>query len=184
MTETVPAFSRLMAIHDLPLAGRPFAIEAGAEEREALGHLFGIPEVRKLCAEGTVRPEAGGTRVRLDGRLQAEVVQVCVITLEPVANRIDVPLQRLYGSEVGEEWDEGAGAEMFLDLSADLLTEPLDGDSLDLGAAAAEQLALELDPYPRAPGAVFEGLGPVASQGRDDGLAKLASWRKGAGSTG
>lgn len=184
MSNTVSEFSRLMAIHDLPLAGRPFAIEASIEEREALARLNGILEIRELRAEGTVRPEAGGTRVRLDGRLQAEVVQVCVITLEPVANRIDVPLQRLYGAEVGEEWDKGAGTEMFLDLSADLLTEPLDGDSLDLGAAAAEQLALELDPYPRAPGAEFEGLGPAASQGGGDGGAKLASWRKGAGSTG
>ncbi|QLH40039.1 MAG: DUF177 domain-containing protein [Defluviicoccus sp.] len=109
--------------------------------------------------------------MRLDGRLQAEVVQVCVITLEPMANRIDVPLQRLYGSEAGEEWDEGAGAEMFLDLSADLLTEPLDGDSLDLGAAAAEQLALELDPI-RA---------PRARCSRDLGLqrrkAVMMAWR-------
>ena len=30
---------------------------------------------------------------------------------------------------------------------------PYGGDSIDLGAALAEQLALALDPYPRKPGA-------------------------------
>jgi|APTNR8051073442_1049403.scaffolds.fasta_scaffold15206_3 hypothetical protein len=184
MAESVAEFSRPMAIHDLPVAGRPFAIEANADERAALARLYQIRDLLRLQASGTVRPQAGGERIRLDGRLQAEVVQTCVVTLEPITSRIDAPLQRLYGAEAGEEWEEGAGAEVFLDLSCDLLTEPLDGDTLDLGAAAAEQLALELDPYPRAPGAEFGGLDDAAPTASASGLAQLAGWRKGSGETG
>ncbi len=184
MSEDFPEFRRLMAVHDLPVAGRPFAIEANVEERAALARLYGIPEVRELRASGTVRPEAGGQRVRLDGRLQAEVVQTCVVTLEPVANRIVAPLQRLYGAGAGEECDEGAGAEVFVDLSADVLTEPLEGDALDLGAAAAEQLSLELDPYPRIQGAEFAVVEPASSNDGDGRLAQLADWRKRSDSAG
>ncbi len=34
--------------------------------------------------------------------------------------------------------------------------EPLDGRNVDVGALVAEHVAVGLDPYPRAPGAVFE----------------------------
>jgi hypothetical protein len=184
MAEGGDEFSRPMAINDLPLAGRPFAIDASPDERAALARLFGIREVRELRASGAVRPEAGGQRFRLEGSLQAEVVQTCVVTLEPVVNRVEVPLERLYGTHAGEEWDDNAGTEVYLDLSSDVLTEPLAGGVLDVGAAVAEQLALDLDPYPRAPGAEFSGLEEDRGSTPTGGLAQLARWRKGAGDTG
>ena len=118
--------------------------------------------------------------MRLDGHLSAEVVQTCVVTLEPVTVVIDVALERLYGCDVAQDFEDGAG-EVFLDLADDLPAEPLTDDVLDLGAAAAEQLALELDPYPRKPGAVFEDVPDAArsTQGERVGpLARLAGWRK------
>ena len=61
--------------------------------------------------------------------------------------------------------------------------EPLTGGSVDIGKAVTEQLALELDPFPRAPGARFEGFVGSRRESCDDeggpfaGLARL----KGAG---
>jgi hypothetical protein len=174
-------FHRPLAAHDLPVAGRPFDIEAGPEERVALARRFGIVAVNSLRAEGIVRPEANGRRVRLDGRLCAEVVQTCVVTLEPVTAIIDVALERLYGQDVSRDVEDGVG-EVFLDLTDDLPAEPLTGGILDLGAASAEQLALELDPYPRKPGAVFEGMPNGARSAQREEpvgpLASLAGWRK------
>jgi hypothetical protein len=37
---------------------------------------------------------------------------------------------------------------------------PYSGEALELGSTLAEQLALELDPYPRKPGAVLPPLEP------------------------
>ena len=34
--------------------------------------------------------------------------------------------------------------------------EPIEGDVIDLGGYLVEHLSLELDPFPRKPGAVFE----------------------------
>ena len=87
--------------------------------------------------------------IRSGRHLEAAVVQTCVVTLDPVAARIDAAFERFYGYDVLEEEAEGARSEVFLDLSDDLPVEPLSGDLLDLGAAVAEQLALELDSYPR-----------------------------------
>ena len=92
------------------------------------------------------------------------------------------PSSGFYGYDVEEEEAEGARSEVFLDLSDDLPVEPLSGDLLDLGAAVAEQLALELDPYPRQPGAVFTGCDigrrdPGGEEPPGGRLAPLAKWR-------
>ena len=181
MTNRDFEFYRPLPAHDLPAAGRPFDIEAAPDERVALAQQSGILAVNRLQAAGLVRPEANGRRVRLEGRLSAEVVQTCVVTLEPVTVVIDVALERLYGYDVLHDFEEGAG-EVFIDLADDLPAEPLTEDILDVGAASAEQLALELDPYPRKPGAEFEGVPDRArsKQGQESvgPLASLAGWRK------
>jgi hypothetical protein len=47
-------------------------------------------------------------------------------------------------------------AEVVIDLEADDPPDVLDGDSVDLGLYVVEHLALDIDPFPRRPGAVFE----------------------------
>ncbi len=44
---------------------------------------------------------------------------------------------------------------VMVDLESDA-AEPFDGDAIDIGEAVAQQLALALDPYPRAPGVSLE----------------------------
>ena len=63
------------------------------------------------------RQRGGGSAV--DGQLYAEVVQTCVVTLEPVTVVIDVALERLYGCDVAQDFEDGAG-EVFIDLADDL----------------------------------------------------------------
>jgi len=185
-----PEFHRPIAAHDLPLSGRPFAIVATADERVALAKRFAIIAVEHLSAEGVVCPEAAGRRLRVDGRLSARVIQTCVITLEPVAAEINTAFERLYGFDLGDEWPadaagESGGAEFYLDLAGDLPVEPMAGDLLDLGDMVAEELALQLDPYPRTPGAVFGGMPEetAGTAGRDGqaeeerGLSALARWK-------
>jgi hypothetical protein len=46
------------------------------------------------------------------------------------------------------------------------VAEPFEGDAIDIGEAVAQQLALALDPYPRAPGASLEGGGDSAQPAR------------------
>jgi uncharacterized metal-binding protein YceD (DUF177 family) len=165
-----PEFSRLLTVEGLDDEGRTFRVEAEQGEREALARRFGLVSLDRLAAEGAIFPEANSGLFRLQARVIADVVQSCVVTLAPVASRLDVAFERLYGPDVENEWTDkdDSGRELFLSPEEDLLPEPLLGESVDVGEAVAEQLALELTPFPRAVGAVFEGL-PGGSQEVSEG---------------
>jgi hypothetical protein len=184
MTDFPEGFHRPVPVHDLPAAGRPFHIIARADECRELARLFDLLAIEGLSAEGLLRPEAAGRRIRLEGRLIADVIQTCVVSLDPVPAHIDVRFERLYGWDVDEEEEDGTSEEVFLDLAGELPVERMTSDSFDLGAAAAEQLALELDPYPRKPGALFTGcdVGDGAAGGAAGPLHALSGWRNRGGS--
>ena len=134
------------------LAETASTVEADPEEREALARHLGLESLERLEARLHITPEDGMITVR--GTLMAELTQSCVITLEPVKSRIEASIQRLYGP--GET--EGAGDEdVDLTLESDDPPDPIIDGVIDLGSAVSEQLALEIDPFPRAPGAGFGG---------------------------
>lgn len=157
-----PEFSRPVALGLVGPDGRRETLEADDAERAALARRLGIPGVERLRAELRLRPEPGGA-VLVEGKLSAAVVQSCVVTLEPVAQHIEEDvLFRLLpaGQEPGEGPDE----------VDEIATE---SGTADLGEAIAEQLALALDPYPRAPGAVLPAEATEAAEHPMAALAKL-----------
>ena len=90
---------------------------------------------------------------RLDGRVMADAVQTCGLTLEPLPVHIDRKFSIQMVEATERKPDEDAEIELVLD---DDSADQIEGGSLDLGQYAVEQLALSLDPFPRKPGAVFE----------------------------
>jgi uncharacterized metal-binding protein YceD (DUF177 family) len=81
--------------------------------------------------------------VLAQGVLRARVTQTCVVSLEAFDAQVE-EVFRVRFVPSGEETDE-------FDPEADDEI-PFDGNQIDLGEAAAEQLGLALDPYPRMPG--------------------------------
>jgi uncharacterized metal-binding protein YceD (DUF177 family) len=159
-------FFRPVSVEGLEEEGRTFRIEAESDERKALAERFGLVSVEHLAAEGRIYPETNRDLLRLEARLIADVVQSCVVTLVPVASRIDVTFEQVYGTGVENERSgrEHQSREVNLTLEDDFAPEPLFGDSVDVGEVVAEHLALELNPFPRAAGAVFEGLADVSEE--------------------
>lgn len=147
-----PEFSRR-----IPLAktGRPLEehVEANAEEREGLRKRFGLLSLKELSCTFALRRGAENI-VLAEGHIRAEVEQACIITGEPVKEVIDEPfsLRFVPVSEMPDE--EDIDIEALLQEDADDV--PYDGRMIDLGEAAAEQLALCLTPYPRRAGAGLE----------------------------
>ncbi len=141
-----------------------FEIAPEAEGRAAVAEELGIPGVRKLRFSGRLVPE-GRRDWRLEAELGATVVQDCVVTLEPVPQRVEeeVALRLLPpGQEPRDDPDEAAD---------EIATER---GVADLGEAVAEQLALALDPYPRVPGATLPA---EASEAAEHPMASLAKLR-------
>ncbi len=88
---------------------------------------------------------------RLKGRLHAEVAQACVITLAAVHETIDIEIKVEF-RPADELETAGGGA---VDLEDDTEYEPIDGKRLAIGRIVFEELAANLNPYPRRRGAEF-----------------------------
>ena len=170
-----PEFSRPIALDRVGIKEKLFAIEANESERAALATRLGVPEVRHVAADITLKLTNAGQLVRLKGRLKARLVQICVVTLEPFETEIDEDFARLYATETDPET-----LEVIIDPNQDDPPDPIEEGHIDIGEAAAEHLALAMDPFARKPGADF--LPPAESAPEEpekpSPFAVLASRRK------
>ncbi|MFQ5786094.1 MAG: DUF177 domain-containing protein [Alphaproteobacteria bacterium] len=149
-------FSRMFALADLGEGEAVVTLVADSNERVALARRFGVAALEALTATVRLKRENGGA-VRLRAHFVAEVTQACVVTLEPVASRIDDDFEVLFAPEAALLDDE-----IVISTANDDVPEPLADDSIDLGEVIAEHFGLALDPYPRRAGAVFTGSGTGA----------------------
>lgn len=150
-------FSRVVEVRTLPPTGRSLEITATPEECQAVARCLDLQAVHSLVGRLTVTPwqEDG---VRVEGRLRAEVVQTCGLTLVPLDAVVDEAFIRTYSPDA-EDPDAALANLDEIDLEA-LLTEedppdPLIDGRIDLGDVLAEELALGLDPFPRAAGVEY-----------------------------
>jgi uncharacterized metal-binding protein YceD (DUF177 family) len=148
MTVT-PEFSRLLAVEGIiPDKVRTEIIEATAEECVALAERFDLRELSGFRARVNIRRVAGGTAVKLDGTLEADVVQACVVSLQDVHGHVEARFETYFTEDKGNLKDD---AEFGAEDDEDAPEMAVNG-MIDLGEVAAQYLSLELDPYPRAPG--------------------------------
>jgi len=153
-------FSHLISIDRVESDKYTFSIEASVDERQLLAARLRVLSIEYLTAHGALFQDADSSKVELRVRLNAEIIQQCIVSLEPVVQRIDVEFTRIYDPEMRSEWNDlgGGGEEIYLDLDDDDLAEPIVGGKIDAAEIIAEQLALELDPYPRISAATFESV--------------------------
>ena len=112
------------------------------------------------CAKsGRSRPRwfwgaGNATGVRVKGHVSVSIVQDCVVTLDPVEQQIEEDFEAIFlpeNSRLAKRVQDGS-AELVLDPEGPDLPETFTGDSIDVGAVAAEFAALAIDPYPRKQG--------------------------------
>jgi uncharacterized metal-binding protein YceD (DUF177 family) len=103
-------------------------------------------------------------------------VQNCVVTLEPIAIRIDVPIQRRFLPSQDTDHKRQV-VDVFVDPEAEDPPEEL-GSEIDLGAVIIEELALNVDPYPRKEGSEFAEIAPPEVK-KHNPFAALAKLKKG-----
>jgi uncharacterized metal-binding protein YceD (DUF177 family) len=168
-----------VALGDVPEAGRHVEMIADANVRAATARLAGVTALPELSASFDVSLRGRGG-LHVAGRVAATVEQVCVVTLEPVENHVEEPIDLIFLPEHAVQARRGGRDGDEIELTAEDEPEALEGGVVDLGAIATEFLLLGIDPYPRKPGAVFEtpGSGPDDEAGP---FAALAALKKGAG---
>lgn len=156
---------RPIALRELNEGERSWEVETDTDERAAIAARFGLVDLPALAGRFTLSlvEDRGEPTVHLDGRITARVVQTCVVTLEPFESTIEADFDGLCTEP---EQDE-APAVMALpaEEEEDVVGDIIDG-RIDLGEVLVQQLALELDPFPRRPGVEFAG--HIEDDGSDD----------------
>lgn len=160
-----PELHRPVSLDRIGSLGLDYTVEATPAECSALAERMMLPEVHALtCVFHLIRE--GRDKVLARGHLRARVTQTCVVSLED----FEAPVEEVFQVRfvpAGEETD---------DIDPDSDDEiPFEGNMIDVGEAAAEQLGLALDPYPRMPGAE---LPEEAAEAEPHPFAGLAGLRR------
>ncbi len=167
-----PEFPRPVRIDDLDEdETREIVLSATEDERRALVARFGLADLSRLEARCVLR--RSGEVVHAELSLSAEVVQHCVVTLDPVPARIEQAVAVAFAP--GARSLERA---VDVDVDADDPPEPIIGNAIELGEAIAEALGVALDPYPRSPGAAFDGWSDQGEGGRENPFSVLARLKR------
>lgn len=155
-------WSHLVKLHELARGPLKLRLEPNPGERAGIAGDLGLESLPALSAELTVRPWLDGAEIT--GRFQAVVEQVCSVSLDafeqPLAGAIEVrvvPAGSPHAPAIG-------GGEVELDLDAPDPPDVLQGDAVDLAGYVIEHLALEIDPFPRKPGAEFDYQPPAPQE--------------------
>jgi hypothetical protein len=156
MTDIADPWNVPIAVEQIPDTGLHRDIEASSATREAMAELAGLRQILSANASFDVTPKSGG-RFHVVGRIRARVGQTCVVTLDPIENEIDEPVDLIFAPpeqipEMAALVDEAAES----DVEIPDPPEPIVDGVIDLGRLATDALFLGVDPYPRKPDAVFE----------------------------
>lgn len=162
----LPGFKRIITRDDVPDDGRDVTLTASAEARTILAERYGLIALNALSAKLVVEPwRKKGLKV--SGTLNGDVEQACIVSLDPVPSLLEVNFTLVY---LPEDVSGRRALEIAVDPLAAEPPDPLPLEGIDLGEAVAEQLALALDPYPRAEGAELSA--GESQDSADDGSEK------------
>ena len=158
MTDQADPWSVPVAVEHIPESGLHRDIEADRATRDAMAELAGLREILSASASVDVTPDSGG-RFHVTGRVRARIGQTCVVTLDPIENDIDEPIDLLLAPPdqipaLADLVDDGDESEAEIPDPP----EPIENGVINLGRLATDALFLAIDPYPRKPDAVFEPL--------------------------
>ena len=160
--EVIPGISPHTLRIDEIREGDEGSIEAAAPERAAVAELFDLSDLSRLALTYSLH-RLGQGRLGLKGRLTAKLTQTCVVSLEPLPQELDVPVEVAFWPPSQIRDMEKATAED--PVSQGILDWPesiIDG-KIDLGPVLYEGLATALEPYPRAKGVEFAWIDPASA---------------------
>jgi uncharacterized metal-binding protein YceD (DUF177 family) len=143
-----------IAIDEVPETGRRVALSADTHVRAEIAKLAQLRDLPRLEAVFDVSRQ-GADGLRVVGDVSATVGQICVVTLEPLANEVAEHVDLVFMPPARVAQAKG-GRKDVPAADNDDSPEALTHGAVDLGVVATEFLLLGLDPYPRKPGVRFD----------------------------
>jgi uncharacterized metal-binding protein YceD (DUF177 family) len=164
-------WSKVVRLHELARGPVKLRLEPDAAERARIAKDLGLEGLPSLVADVAVRPWLDGAEIT--GRFQARVAQLCSVSAEPFEQDLRGEIEVRAVPAGSPNAPTEAGHEVELDLEAPDPPDVLEGDAVDVAAYVVEHLALEIDPFPRKPGAAFDYQPPEEEESPFAVLKKL-----------
>ena len=160
-----PPISKILRVDELK-EGEERSIEISRAEREAIAGLLDLVALDDLRFTFSLHRRGAG-RLALRGTLEAAATQTCVVSLDPVASTLEVPIEiefwpRHLIEDRAEAIDEAASH------GALEWPEPIVDGKIDLGPVIYETFATGLDPYPKREGVSFDWSEPGAESAGEE----------------
>ena len=150
MSKNNSILNAAVRLDKLPVLGRELKVAADKAQLLEIARAIKVSEVGRFSADIRVSSIKGG--VQVTGQLRAEISQPCVISLEPVHQRIDEPLNRVFMPQPQANAELTPDTENYVDLGEDDLPDYYLGPELNLNAYLLEALGLAVDLYPKVTG--------------------------------
>lgn len=144
-------------LHELDRGVLNYTLEPDEAQRAAIAKQVGLVSLPALTARLTLSPWMDG--VEITGRLSARVEQICSVSLDPFEQPLEGEIDVRAVPAGSPQAQPAEGGEIDYDPDAPDPPDVLAGDAIDLAAYVVEHLALEIDPFPRKPGAAFDYTG-------------------------
>lgn len=120
-------------------------IQATEEECNALAKRMEIIALKSLRANLQIRQTHIKENYRIEGRIQAKLVQSCGVTSQPVDEAIDDDFTETLTTSAANLMPEDEPTD-----DNDVPVDLIKGDSFDAGEIVVQWLTLLLNPYPRS----------------------------------
>jgi uncharacterized metal-binding protein YceD (DUF177 family) len=146
-------WSVTVRLSEVQRASPTLSLSPDDAQRATLAHVLDLVELTRLSAEVRLTPWLDGAEIR--GRWSADIVQTCSVTADPLPATLqaEFTVRAVPADSPAAVADE---SDVAVDPEADDPPDILEGDQIDVAAYVVEHLALEIDPFPRKPGAEFE----------------------------
>lgn len=149
-----PEFSRIVTTDRISSKPLREQISATPDECVHLARRLELLSLNAFSADITLKRVTPGKIIRAKGRIRADLVQECVVSLEPVPATVDTEFEAYFEETTDKNSifaaDEGGKAP----------PEPVDDGRIDIGELAAQNLSVAINPYPRAETAVLMPVDP------------------------
>ncbi|HNQ92100.1 MAG TPA: DUF177 domain-containing protein [Alphaproteobacteria bacterium] len=182
-------WSHSVRADSVPEGGQWVKLAANENECEAIAKRLGVKSLDRLEAKLHLVPQNSGHILEVDGHLSADVVQECVVTLQPVESHIEDDFAAWYADYERAASFTKAQHEQKARMESEELPimeekddpEPMSEGAIDVAELVIQYLSLAINPYPKSDSVKLEGneKEEATPQGslRLNPFAALKSWR-------
>lgn len=146
-------FSYPLKLEDMSSSSKEYRLEADDSQLQYIASELKLGAVKTFTAIINVKLNKAQHQVLVEGQVKALVEHISVISLRKFDRPYKIDFSLCYDTQM--TYAQQRELEDFEDISADI-PEIMDDGKIDLGAIAMEQLAAELDDFPRIKGEKFE----------------------------